>query len=181
MFDKLEQFVDMLSGQWARLTAGKRGEDDVTGFLWIAGIVLLILDLFMKKIWMLIVGIIFVAYGLFRCFSPFSFHDTENRILGSFLRGIKSIFIRIWDAASGKLTAFKDADKRDMIEQVKNKIVPDEQTKQERAEEKAMKDAYYIFDCPGCKQKVRIPNRGKKGRVAIVCPACQTRFVRMRW
>ena len=40
---------------------------------------------------------------------------------------------------------------------------------------------YYIFDCPGCTKKVRVPNRGKKGRVAIVCPGCNTRFVKMRW
>jgi hypothetical protein len=40
---------------------------------------------------------------------------------------------------------------------------------------------YYIFDCPGCAKKVRVPNRGKKGRVAIVCPGCNTRFVKMRW
>ena len=51
----------------------------------------------------------------------------------------------------------------------------------EKEQEREMKKKYYIFECPGCKQQVRIPNRGKKGRVAIVCPACKTRFVRMRW
>ena len=50
-----------------------------------------------------------------------------------------------------------------------------------RARIEEMKKKYYVFECPGCKQQVRIPNRGKKGRVAIVCPACKTRFVRMRW
>ena len=67
------------------------------------------------------------------------------------------------------------------MEQLKNKVVPDEETKQEKEQEREMKKKYYVFECPGCKQQVRIPNRGKKGRVAIVCPACKTRFVRMRW
>lgn len=181
IIEKLGQFVDNLGLKWHQLTEGKRGEDDFSGFLWIIGILLLLIDIFAKNLFLLIVGILLVFYGLFRCFSNFSLHEKENQIFHSIVGFFQKLGIRIASMFSDKYKDFQNADKKAMMENIKHKVIPDEETKLERAEQKALKNAYYIFECPGCKQKVRIPNRGKKGRVAIVCPACQTRFVRMRW
>ena len=32
------------------------------------------------------------------------------------------------------------------------------------------------FDCPRCKQQVRVPR--KKGKIAITCPKCKEKFIR---
>ena len=32
------------------------------------------------------------------------------------------------------------------------------------------------FDCPRCKQQVRVPR--KKGKIAITCPKCREKFIR---
>lgn len=181
IIEKLGEFVDSLSVKWHQLTAGKRGEDDYSGFLWIAGIIFLIIDIFVKNLLLLIVGIFFVGYGLFRCFSNAGLHDKENEIFHRATGMFQNLGRKVAGIFSDKYKDFQNADKKAMVENIKNKVIPDEETKLERAEQKAMKNAYYVFECPGCKQKVRIPNRGKKGRVAIVCPACHTRFVRMRW
>jgi ribosomal protein S13 len=143
--------------------------------------IVLIVDIFARSVLWLIIGLIIVIYAFFRCFSAFAFHDTELAVFHGIGRAIGNVAVKLGLKVSTKVKDFQESDKKAMVEQLKDKVVPDEQTKLERAEQKAMKEAYYIFDCPGCKQKVRIPNRGKKGRVAIVCPACQTRFVRMRW
>ena len=181
VFEKLEMIVDFFVEQWHKMTKDKRGEDDLSGLLWITGLLILIIDIFTKKISLLVIGLLLVGYGIFRCFSPFGFHDKENEIFAGFFRFLRGIGIRIGGAVSDKYKSFQEVDKKEKLNELKNKVVPDEETKLERAEEKEMKKKYYMFDCPGCNQKVRTPNRGKKGRVAIVCPACKTRFVRMRW
>ena len=181
LIEKLSAIVDFCSDRWQHITKDKRGEDDFSGFLWIVGILLIIIDIFAKKKLLLILGIVITVYGIFRCFSSLSYHEKENELFHSALQTLKGMIKALWQLLCQKTEKFREADKKQMIQDVKEKIVPDEQTKAEREQLKAMKDAYYIFECPGCKQKVRIPNRGKKGRVAIVCPSCQTRFIRMRW
>ena len=181
LIGKLSAIVDYCSDWWHRLTKDRRGEDDFSGFLWIVGIVLIIINVFWQKAIVWILGVGLVAYGVFRCFSNFDYHTKENELFHSAIQTIKGMFVTFWSFLCRKTERFREADKKQMISDIKDKIVPDEETKKERAEKKAMKDAYYIYECPGCKQKVRIPNRGKKGRVAIVCPSCQTRFIRMRW
>lgn len=36
--------------------------------------------------------------------------------------------------------------------------------------------AYRFFNCPSCKQKIRVP-RGKK-KIRITCPSCKTQFIK---
>lgn len=295
IYEKLSQIVDFFLGKWAKVTEGKRGADDVSGFLWILGVLLLILDMCLKKkIPVLVVGIVLIAYGLLRCFSNAEFHDVENTAFLKVILAIKNLFSKFTGAVGVKYNELKATDRKQIVDQLKEKVDKEErkqmieQRVEERAEAKAqkamekakakvqkaaMKDStvasdssqtsvaqtvsgtvntpvttasstvsasvttasvdrtikstgheavggvnssstrgvapqetksatpnpyvnptppkpatdkdgkntHYIFECPGCKRKVRIPNRGKKGRVAIVCPACNTRFVKMRW
>ena len=181
ILEKLEAIVDYISSTWHRLIDGKHGEDSFSGFLWIVGIVLLIIFALSPKKWIIIISLLCLLYGTFRCFSPFlSYHVKENEIFQAAVHTVKGMIKTLLVFLGKKAKKFQEADKKAVLEEIKEKVVPDEETKKERAEKKAMKDAYYIFECPGCKQKVRIPNRGKKGRVAIICPACKTRFIRMR-
>ena len=289
IYEKLNQIVDFFGGKWAKATQGRRGADDVSGFLWILGVILLIVDMCLKKkVPLLIVGIVLIAYGLVRCFSNAEFHDVENTAFLKVILAIKNFFLKITGAVGVKYNELKTTDRNQIVNQIKEKVDKEErqqmieQRVEERAQvkvQKAMKKAeakaqkavskdatmnteehsapagtatstvaetsptassigttgtgttsatttavssatsapsattssaadapkktgpnpyvnptpaksgvdkdgkntHYIFECPGCKRKVRIPNRGKKGRVAIVCPACNTRFVKMRW
>lgn len=45
-----------------------------------------------------------------------------------------------------------------------------------RKKERAQRQIYRFYSCPGCKQRVRVP-RGK-GRIQITCPKCRTEFVK---
>lgn len=266
IYEKLSQVVDFFLGKWAKATDGRRGADDVSGFLWIVGVLLLMIDLCLKKkMPLFIVGCILIVYGLIRCFSNAEFHDVENTAFLKVILAIKNLFIKLFGFVGVKYAELKATDRKQIVEQIKEKVDKDEQKQliekrvEERAEERAEKRAikqekkelkkesenqmatpstpvvtpetktstapkttpspyvdpsvitsrneaerkpaaptpvvppkpktpektdkstHYIFECPGCKRKVRIPNRGKKGRVAIVCPACNTRFVKMRW
>lgn len=45
-----------------------------------------------------------------------------------------------------------------------------------RKKERAQRQIYRFYTCPGCKQRVRVP-RGK-GRIQITCPKCRMEFVK---
>ncbi|MBR5046935.1 MAG: hypothetical protein IKX76_01735 [Eubacterium sp.] len=45
-----------------------------------------------------------------------------------------------------------------------------------REEEKGQKDIFRFFNCPDCKQRIRVP-RGK-GKIEITCPQCGTKFIK---
>ena len=47
---------------------------------------------------------------------------------------------------------------------------------QRRKERRAQSRDYRFFDCPTCKQTVRVP-RGR-GRIEITCPKCSAQFIR---
>ncbi len=40
----------------------------------------------------------------------------------------------------------------------------------------AQRKEYRFYQCPGCRQKVRVP-RGR-GKIAITCPKCHTEFIK---
>ena len=84
--EKLGEFVDFLTSKWHRMTSGRRGEDDFCGFLWIVGLILLIIDMFTHKKWMLVVGILCIVYGIFRCFSHLRITRRRMRCFRDFCR-----------------------------------------------------------------------------------------------
>lgn len=45
-----------------------------------------------------------------------------------------------------------------------------------KKKERAQRQIYRFYTCPGCKQRVRVP-RGK-GRIQITCPKCRMEFVK---
>ncbi len=46
----------------------------------------------------------------------------------------------------------------------------------QREEERGQKDIFKFFNCPDCKQRIRVP-RGK-GKIEITCPQCGTKFIK---
>ena len=42
----------------------------------------------------------------------------------------------------------------------------------------AQRKNYRYFNCPHCKQAIRVPKG--RGRISITCPKCQTQFIRKR-
>lgn len=320
IIEKLSELVDWFASLWARATKGRRGADDYSGFLWIAGLVILVIDIFARSVFWLVLSLLLIAYGFFRCFSTWeSFHDGENRGFHKCLEGLKKFFRLSGVRVKDNVKKVKDADKKEAIKKARDAVMPDPEKREERKqrkleeerkkreareilerreserrveaamaareqqkasaqlekeriekerervaainraartgqtadlsglkpqadvtsdvvpsseeartedsskksgvqpsvnlestvnspsrpdqgtetvreqapasrqdtqssepEEKPAQQKYYIFECPGCGQKVRIPDRGKKGKVAIVCPSCHTRFVKDR-
>ena len=45
-----------------------------------------------------------------------------------------------------------------------------------RAEEREQKKVFRFFNCPACKQRIRVPKG--KGRIEITCPSCATKFIK---
>lgn len=48
--------------------------------------------------------------------------------------------------------------------------------KDKKKRERAQKGAYRFFNCPMCKQRVRVPKG--RGKICITCPKCREEFVR---
>lgn len=46
----------------------------------------------------------------------------------------------------------------------------------QREEEREQKEIFKFFNCPDCKQRIRVP-RGK-GKIEITCPQCGTKFIK---
>ena len=57
-----------------------------------------------------------------------------------------------------------------------NLIEPLTQGMDQRAEEKAQKKIFRFYNCPSCKQRIRVPKG--QGRIEITCPQCQTKFIK---
>ena len=46
----------------------------------------------------------------------------------------------------------------------------------QREEERGQKEIFKFFNCPECKQRIRVP-RGK-GKIEITCPQCSAKFIK---
>ena len=161
MFDWIEEklgiIVDFFTNQWAKWTNGKRGEDDLSGLFWIVGAILLLVDLFAKSVGLLIFALVLIGYGLFRCFSPFSYHEKENELFAGLTSGCKALFVKLWEKLSGKMKDFKEADKKAYVEQLKNKVVPDRKNTLKDNKVlgiKEYKDISPTFDAERCIEEV---------------------------
>lgn len=165
MKDLLEQLIDFVTEKWHRAVEGKYGEDDLSGVLALVGLIFLGVNIFVMKLWLLIIAIALLAYAVFRCVSSqIEFHKKEL-----------NAYYKVKDAVvSGGQYIAKQVMRFIHFIGIKH-------MKQIKADRDASDAEHYVFTCPGCGQQVRIPKRDKKGRVSITCPVCKTTFIKYRY
>ncbi|MCR4716632.1 MAG: hypothetical protein K5656_05585 [Lachnospiraceae bacterium] len=138
IIDKLNSFIDKVTEGWLNATEGKRKRpaDNYSGFLWLVGIILLIIDIFIKNLPVLIIGIVMIVYGVLRCFLPFSFHDSENRIFESMCSGIVNGFKSFGKGFVKGAKNIKEAEKPKPLSGVKAKMSEASEERKRKAERK---------------------------------------------
>lgn len=149
-----------------RFMMGRYGVDQFSRFLNTISLILLVVSIFVKIDIILWVAIVVMVYSYYRILS----RNTGKRmvendkfldIMGKITRG------RFGGRYGGGYNqgGYNQYGGYDQQNTYNNRRYHQEQKK-----------IYKYFDCPQCKQKVRVP-RGK-GKICITCPKCRMEFVR---
>lgn len=134
---------------------GRYGVDQLSKVLnWIS-LILLLVFMFLKKDQLVWIPVFILVYSYFRIFSRNTgkrYVENEKFLdfIGRFRRGGG------YNGYQRKQSA-QDAYQKFRYQQEQKKI-------------------YRFFNCPQCKQKVRVPKG--KGKICITCPKCRMEFVR---
>lgn len=137
-----------------RFMMGRYGVDQFSRFLNTVSLILLVVSIFVKNDIVLWVAIVIMVYSYFRILS----RNTGKRYVENekFLDIIGRFTGRGGNRYNGGYNQ-QNAYNNRRYHQEQKKI-------------------YKYFDCPQCRQKVRVP-RGK-GKICITCPKCRMEFVR---
>lgn len=135
-----------------RFMVGRYGMDEFGKFLYVVGLVLAIVGIFIRYVW--IVALLVIAYNYFRMFSRnIAARTEENQRFCKFFK-IKR--------RSGGYNQGNTYSQRGQMTNEQKKALD--------------KKTHKIFKCPNCSQKVRVPKG--KGRISIRCPKCRIEFIK---
>lgn len=152
MRDRMQRFME-----------GRYGQDQLSRFLSIFALILLVISMFVSRAWVLFyIAVILIIYADFRVMSRnIAKRGAENDRFMELTDRLSSRFGgRQGNRGSGRASRSRSRASR----------------AQDRSYQKEQKKIYKYFKCPKCGQKVRVPKG--HGKICITCPKCRVEFVR---
>lgn len=149
-----------------RLMQGRHGNDELSQFLMIAGLVMLLVSNFLRLGIFHTLAWVMLVYAYFRVMSRnIPKRQQENR---KFLE-MKANFMRKKSAGTGGWQQ-----KRAQKQQAKQAKQQAQQQDYSQYQQEADTENYNYYRCRNCGQIVRVPKG--KGTVKITCPECKNTF-----
>lgn len=134
-----------------RFMMGRYGSDQLSRFLSVVGLALLVVYLFTGWWAMYVVAFALILLNLFRTLSR---NTTRRYEENSRYLVLKYKFLSFFKKGGAKNTGAGNSGS------TRTKADPD----------------HRIFKCPGCGQKVRVPKG--RGKISITCPKCKKEFIK---
>lgn len=157
--------------RFQRFMVGRYGVDQFSRFLNAIVLILLVISIFIKVDILFWIAVVVMIYSYFRIFSRntgkrYLENERFMRIFGRFTRG--GGYNGGYNQYNGGYNQQGGYGQQNAYN--RQNTYNNWKYKQEQ------KKIYKFFDCPQCKQKVRVPKG--KGKICITCPKCRMEFVR---
>ncbi len=158
---------------------GRYGSDQLTNFLSMVALVVIILNLFFRRRILWIIAVVLIVLIYYRMFSRnIAQRSLENdRFMGLISRFRRGGGGRRYSGQNGGSSRSYGSGRfrRGGGGGSSGSYSARERAERFRAQQQDKK-YYKYFNCPNCNQKVRVPKG--KGKIEITCPKCRTSFIR---
>ena len=153
MRDRMQRFME-----------GRYGQNQLSRFLSILALILLVISMFVSRAWILFyIAVILIIYADFRVMSRnIAKRSAEN---DRFMELTDRLSSRSGARQGNRGFGSSSGSRTGRASRAQN-----------RSYQKEQKKIYKYFKCPKCGQKVRVPKG--HGKICITCPKCSVEFVR---